>query len=148
MIFLLLRFYKIEYNNSSTIITIINFTKIMQRGRKKMELGASITEKLIAAVIKNNTRAVKELLQKGADPNGYLDLAKLRPLHFAAQNNSLEAAELLIAAGADVGARSEPDKDLPIKIAILHKNKKIFNLLQRCITVNDYSEEKELFHDE
>jgi uncharacterized protein len=90
-------------------------------------------EDLIDAIINNNLKRVKHLLQKKIDPNGYLDNAKLRPLHFAAQNNFLEAAQLLIAAGADPAARTEPDQETPLDMAKLHNSKSLIDLLIRCI---------------
>jgi ankyrin repeat protein len=88
---------------------------------------------LIDAVIKNDSTKVKNMLQMGVDPNGFLDEAKLRPLHFAAQNNSIESSQLLIAAGANIYACTEPDKETPIKIAEAYGNKKIIDLFLRSI---------------
>lgn len=89
-------------------------------------------EQLIVAVIDNNINRIKILLQKGVDPNGYLDEAKLRPLHFAAQNNSFEAAKLLITAGADINACTD-DQERVIDIAKLHKHDKFVDFLLRFI---------------
>lgn len=77
---------------------------------------------LIQAVINENVKTVKQLLQQGADPNGYEDADKIRPLHFVAQKKSdqaLQIARLLIRAGADTLAETEPDKQTPLEIAKL-----------------------------
>ena len=84
---------------------------------------------LIDAVIKGDVAQMKTLLEQGADPNMCLDAAKLRPLHFAAQNNAVEIAELLITAGADIHARTIPDGETPLDIARLHNNQEIVALL-------------------
>lgn len=90
-------------------------------------------ENLIDAIITKNIKRVAYLLQKGIDPNGYLDSAKLQPLHFAAQSNFLEAAELLITAGADPNARTEPDHETPLDMAKLHSSQKLIDLLLRYV---------------
>ena len=50
------------------------------------------------AVVKKNHRLVKLLLNMGADPNFGFDT----PLHFAANNNDLESAQILIENGAEL----------------------------------------------
>lgn len=94
-------------------------------------MGISEIEQLIEAVVDNNLTLIKDLLQKGVDPNDYIDDAKLRPLHFAAQNNSLEAAKLLITAGADVNACTEPDGETALDIAKLYGHKKFVDFLAK-----------------
>ena len=54
---------------------------------------------LIEAVLKNNFEKVADCLKQGANPNGYEDWAKVRPLHLAVLNNALESAKVLVAAG-------------------------------------------------
>lgn len=61
---------------------------------------------LIEAVIIDDTAEVKKILEAGVDPNQYEDHAQLRPIHFAALYNALNAVPLLVAAGADVSAES------------------------------------------
>jgi len=90
-------------------------------------------EQLIEAIIDSDFDSIRTLLQRGVDPNGYLDDAKLRPLHFAAQYNALEAAKLLITAGADISACTEPDRETPLAVAKLYNHKKFVDLLVRYV---------------
>jgi ankyrin repeat protein len=46
------------------------------------------------AVIKNNVEQVKLSLEQGVNPDIYEDKAHITALHFAAQNNALEVAEI------------------------------------------------------
>ena len=89
-------------------------------------------EKFVDAVIGNDLELIKELLQNGTDPNGVVDAVCLRPLHFAAQNNGVEAAKLLLAAGADVTTRTT-DNDTPFDIAKLFGHKNVMDLLMRYV---------------
>ena len=52
-----------------------------------------------------NIEAVKQHLASGADVNAKKMHVMLTPLHFAAQNNSREVAQLLVAEGADINAK-------------------------------------------
>jgi len=94
---------------------------------------ANEKENLIEAVIKGDTAAVKKLLIAGVNPDMYLDDAKLRPLHFAAQNNRVEIAHLLLEAGASPLARTDPDGQTPLEIAQLHKHQRMISLLSAYI---------------
>jgi len=89
-------------------------------------------EQLIEAVVENNLARIKDLLQKGVDPNDYVD-DELRPLHFAAQSNSVDAAQLLITAGADVNARTDPGQETALDIAKLHGHKQFVDFLTNHI---------------
>lgn len=84
---------------------------------------------LIEAVIDNDADRVNELLHEGADPNCTLDKALLTPLHFAAQNNALFVIPLLVEAGADLHAKTQPEGSTPIDIAFLHAHEKIVQTL-------------------
>ena len=86
---------------------------------------------LIEAVIANDPEAVKRLLEEGADPNECDEGTCIRPLHFAAQNNSLAVVPLLIAAGADLHATDEDDGDTALAIAKLHQNQEMVALLSK-----------------
>ena len=59
------------------------------------------------AITKNDVNQINYLLQMGMDPSICEDDACISPLHFTAQNNSLEAAQLLITAGADPTNQTE-----------------------------------------
>ena len=67
-----------------------------------MDAQTQLTDKLIQAVIENDVDSVNHLLNQGVDPNHCLDHAHVTPLHYAAQNNSLEVIPLLVEAGAKV----------------------------------------------
>jgi ankyrin repeat protein len=84
---------------------------------------------LIDAIIENNIEIVKELLQNGANPNLCLDAAKVRPLHFAAQDNRIEIGQLLIACGAEINACTYPEGLTPLDVAKLHGHKEFMELL-------------------
>lgn len=85
---------------------------------------------LIEAIIENNIEMVRELLQSGVDPNLHLDAAKVRPLHFAAQDNLTEIGHLLIAYGADINAKTYPEDLTPLDVAELHGNVEFISLLK------------------
>jgi ankyrin repeat protein len=71
---------------------------------------------LIEAIVVDNVMLVKELLDSGIDPNGYVDHARVRPLHFAAQYNAMKSARVLLRAGADSELETD-DGITPIQIA-------------------------------
>jgi len=77
---------------------------------------------LIQAILDEDVIAVTELLRQGANPNIFEDTDKIRPLHFVAQKDSVEALEiarLLMHAGADPLAQTEPDGQTPLEVAEL-----------------------------
>lgn len=84
---------------------------------------------LINAIVANDVNIVKELLEQGANPNLALDAAGVSPLHFAAQNNALKVAELLILAGANLKCKTE-EGETALDIARLHKHKDMVRLLE------------------
>lgn len=84
------------------------------------------------AVTENDVNQINYLLQKGVDPNVCEDDAHITPLHFAAQNNALEAAQLLITAGADPTHQTK-EGDTPLDIAKSYKHKEMINLLTKLI---------------
>lgn len=63
-----------------------------------------------AAAAANDTRTMKMLLDRGADPNARQQLA-FTALHGAASRGNIEMAKLLIVHGADPKARSADGKD-------------------------------------
>jgi len=91
---------------------------------------------IIDAVINNDANLVKQLLDQGIDPNTTMDVAKVTPLHFAAQNNALNAAPVLIQAGANLRAKIDPEGMTPLDIAKLHKNQDMVELLEKFMKLN------------
>jgi len=61
-----------------------------------------LLSELITAVVENDANSVKKWIAQGADPNGYQDHARMRPLHHAVSTNALEAAAVLLAVGANL----------------------------------------------
>ena len=88
-----------------------------------------LLEQLIDAIMENDLHRTKQLLQQGANPNGFLDAAKVRPLHYAAQNGSIKIAKLLVLAGAKMHVHTEPDRETPLDIALLHSHTDLVELL-------------------
>jgi hypothetical protein len=71
----------------------------------------NIGKELIEAVKSRDIKRVKELLERGANPNAK-DKNGWTPLHHAASVGSLDIAMLLINKGADVNAKSEKDVNI------------------------------------
>jgi ankyrin repeat protein len=88
---------------------------------------------LIQAIIKNDQEKIIELLGKGIDSNASNDTANVTPLHFAAQHDSLEAAQLLITDGANIWSQTD-DGYTPLDIAMLHGSNNIKKLLINFIS--------------
>jgi len=125
--------YKIKKNEAKRQKLRYNYTTKFRSN----DMGFLDTEKLVDAVIENNIDLIRNLLENGTDPNGVVDANHLRPLHFAAQNNGVEAAKLLLAAGADVTLRTEPDHDTPYDIAKLFGHKAFMDLLLRYVKTKE-----------
>lgn len=90
----------------------------------------------IEAVINNNEEVVKKMLQQNEKLSMlFLDEDKISPLHFAAQHNALEAANLLILAGADVNARTQYTGETPLDIARLHGHRPMVELLSKSVKI-------------
>lgn len=86
-------------------------------------------EALIEAIIQRDTDKVKQLLKQGVDPNATLDEDRITGLHFAAQNNLIDIAILLLSAGANSYAETRPDGYTPLDIAIMHHHQEMIELL-------------------
>ncbi len=87
------------------------------------------TEQLIDAIITGDQRQVIALLGQKTDPNATLDCANVTPLHFAAQNNRVNIAKLLIQAGANIDTQTQPDGETPLDIAKIHQHTRMISLL-------------------
>ena len=77
----------------------------------------------------HDSTRVNDLLNSGVNPNSSIDKHKITALHFAAQINALTIVPLLIQAGADIDAITEPGGQTPLEIACLHKHNKMIELL-------------------
>lgn len=86
-------------------------------------------EVLIDAVIENDVEVVNEILNRGFNPNQFLDAARVTPLHFAAQNGALEVIPLLVEAGADICACTQPEGQTPLDVALLHNHDSVVQVL-------------------
>lgn len=91
---------------------------------------ASALTELIDAITVRNKNKVTSLLQQGVSPCGALDSANVTPLHFAAQSNAIEIIKLLILAGADVEAMTQPDGETAYDVARLHGHQEAMVLLK------------------
>ncbi|QLH42862.1 MAG: ankyrin repeat domain-containing protein [Coxiellaceae bacterium] len=58
-----------------------------------------------------------------------LDHARITPLHFAAQNNSLDVVPILMQAGADPHAQVNPEGYTPLHLAKLFKHREMIAML-------------------
>ncbi len=85
-------------------------------------------EELIEAIEIDDVAVTEELLQTGVDPNGYEDWVGLTPLHFAAQANALQSAQLLLQAGADPLSKTA-DGMTPFDVAQTHSHPDMMLLL-------------------
>lgn len=86
-------------------------------------------ENFIDAVIKNDIDQVEAYLKQGIEPNVTLDNARITALHFAAQNNFIEIAKLLLMAGADPNCETD-EGETPLNIAKQHHHKEMIQLLR------------------
>ncbi len=97
-------------------------------------------EVLIDAVIVNDVQVVNKILNKGFNPNQSLDEACVTPLHFAAQNGALEVIPLLVEAGADICACTQPEGQTPLDVALLHNHDPIVQILLAYLSEMDKHE--------
>ena len=92
---------------------------------------------LINAVIRNDSHKVNDLLNNGVDPNQSLDKTDIKAMHFAAQNDALTVIPLLVQAGADIEAKTNPDGQTPLDIACLHQHTRTVELLIKFLLQKD-----------
>jgi uncharacterized protein len=72
-------------------------------------LSSAYLGSLLQAVWKGDISAVKELVEKGVDPNAQTRLGT-RPLHVASKKRETEITSMLIASGADVNSKDQNGK--------------------------------------
>jgi uncharacterized protein len=84
---------------------------------------------LIDAIILDNNKAVLKMINQGISPSKALDGANVTPLHYAAQYNAIKCISLLIEKGASIHAKTFPDGQTPLEIALLNKSLKAVQLL-------------------
>lgn len=82
---------------------------------------------IIEAVIARRSDVVSNLLQNGVDPN-YCIADGISVLHFAAQNNDLTAAKILLKYGANPNNKNM-DQQTPLDIAMLHGHTEMVHFL-------------------
>lgn len=86
-------------------------------------------ESLFDAIRDHDEALVRQLLEKGVDPNAVLDVAAITALHVVAQEGNLTIAFLLLEAGADVNSETD-DGQTPIGVARLFRHQKLYDLFQ------------------
>lgn len=87
-----------------SIIAILLCMMVSCRKSPPLPGDASAPITLLQASEVNNAKRVQKLLKSGADVNVQNDIGAT-PLMLAAANNSVDAARLLIAEGADIDAK-------------------------------------------
>lgn len=84
---------------------------------------------LFVAAGLDDVAMAEDLLAKGADPNVFWEWGTgERPLHWSAQNNSVDMAGILLDSGADVDVR-DGDDETPLMIAARHGSVETAGLL-------------------
>jgi hypothetical protein len=92
--------------------TLDRNSNITEQPVRKEKTAAPLAEglgSLLQAIWKGDIFAVKELVEKGVDPNAQTKLG-ISPLHMAAKKQGTEITSLLIAKGADVNAGDQNGK--------------------------------------
>ena len=95
----------------------------------------SSSEKLFQAIISNNTKAVKSLIESGVDINARNKHGGL-PLKLASGEGYLEIMELLLDSGADINARTESNDTALIDATFLGKIYAVHLLIDHNADVN------------
>ena len=93
----------------------IDIESILNQAGGKAGIGISIWK----AAAEGNIEAIKQHIAAGTDVNAILKMGGWTPLHQAVDRNQSEAAEILIARGADINARVSNSKNgaTPLDIA-------------------------------
>jgi len=86
-----------------------NITEQTAGGQKMASPSGEGLGSLLQAIWKGDILAVKEMVDKGIDPNAQTKLG-ISPLHMAAKKQETEITSLLIAKGADVNAGDQNGK--------------------------------------
>ncbi|WP_342219622.1 ankyrin repeat domain-containing protein [Rickettsiella endosymbiont of Miltochrista miniata] len=104
-------------------------------------LDLSLQKTLKDAVIKRDYSSVRRLLKNGANPNEQ-DNEGLTPLHFAAKDNRVVIASLLIQNGADIMINNKAGHT-PLDYAVTHNFSALQQLfekkLERIVGKNIYN---------
>lgn len=95
---------------------------------------------IFGAIERNEIDKLRQILAKGADPNQTLDESGVTPLHFAAQYNRPEVAQLLIEAGAELEVRPEGDGDTALEIAEMYGHLKVMQIISFYLNRDRMSE--------
>ena len=88
------------------------------------------------AVEFGNIEALKEFLDAGADVNEGKSRGDLTPLHYAAQYDHTEIAELLISKGADLNVRTRDGQTLLHRTALYNHTATAELLIAHGVDVN------------
>ena len=92
--------------------TLDRNSNITEQTVEKQGMAAPLAEglgSLLQAIWKGDILAVKELVEKGVDPNAQTKLG-ISPLHMAAKKQETEITSLLLAKGADLNAGDQKGK--------------------------------------
>eukprot|EP00043_Microstomoeca_roanoka_P007355 m.70830 g.70830 ORF g.70830 m.70830 type:complete len:177 (+) comp13792_c1_seq6:152-682(+) len=98
----------------------------VEQGLDELEFERS----LIGAASRNDLKAVKMLLDKGADPS-QRSASGYTALHYFARKGNMEAVNLLLDRGADVNAATTMGRSTPLHRAVCAGNLAMIDLLVR-----------------
>ncbi|RZL15987.1 MAG: hypothetical protein EOO62_02565 [Hymenobacter sp.] len=105
-------------------------TRTQQPGGRTSAYSTSVEQDLFNAAYKNDTAAIKTLIEKGSDVN-QADDEHVTALYEAVRKGSYEAAELLLQNQADPDKHYNKDKYTVLHIAVANNNKRLTALLLR-----------------
>ncbi len=84
---------------------------------------------IIEAVCESDIDALEQLLDAGEDPNATEDRMNVTALHFAAQQNDIEIADLLLKRGANLYSKELLEQSTPLDVAYQHNHYEMIILL-------------------